>query len=271
MGINSTPVVENGTMNIRGVKVKLLATLSQTWDVTINGATYHITQEQEASLLRTVLYHNDNPSPYRIAQLIHSGKERRPPSPAKMAQMVIISHTCIDDTNSSKPCSESFEIRGYGYMNKWQSFRYCFPHAIAILFWSMIAILMWNIAKWLFQISRGTDFSVDDSVCQSFTILVCLTVVELCFKSGRNYLRQFFNSKILWCFIFQWLGFVLVAAIERHKNYADQSDNFLIALAPLIAILGSLLFMFMSALTCYCLVCSVLEEGKDIDTIDKYA
>ena len=47
MGINTIPVVENGMMYIRGVNVELLATPSQTWDLAIRGAVYHITQEQE--------------------------------------------------------------------------------------------------------------------------------------------------------------------------------------------------------------------------------
>lgn len=270
MKINSTPAVENGMMNIRGVKVEMLATPSQAWDVTIHGAVYHITQEQETSLLRAVFYYNNRPSPKRIALLNYSGKRQQIPSPAMMAQMVTICHTCIDTDNMSKPCSEVFGIKGYGYMTKWQAFCYGLPYAIAILFWFMIAMLMWDIVKWLFQISPGTDFSVSDSVCQSFTVLTCLTVVELCFKSGREYLRQWFSSKLLWCMIFQWLCFVIVAAIEHHKDYADQSDNFIIALTPLIAILGGLLFMLISALNCYILVDRAIKEGEDLDTIDKY-
>lgn len=270
MGINSTPVVENGVMYIRGMKVELLATPLQTWDVTIHGTVYQITQEQEASLLRAVLYYNDYPSPYRIAQLIHSGKEREPPSPAMMAQMVIISHTCIDDTNTRKPCSEVFGIRGYGYMSKWQAFCYGLPYAIAIWFWFMLVILIGSIIKWLFNISPDTSFSVSDSVIQNLLILTLFTIAELCFKPGRKYLRQWFNSKPLWVAIIFWIGFVMITAIQKHKALADRSDDFIIALIPIIAILGGLLAMLISALNCYVLVHNAITEGEDLDTIDKY-
>ena len=271
MGINTTPVVENGMMYIRGVRVELLATPSKTWDVTIHDVVYHITQEQEESLLRTVLYHKDYPSSDRIDQLAHSGKERTPPSPATMAQMVIISHTCIDDTNTKKPCREVFGIRGYGYMSKWQAFCYGLPYAIAILFWFMLVILMVDIIKWQFHISPGTPFSVSDSVIQSLFILILYTVIELCFKPGRKYLRQWFESRQLWLTIILWIGFVLVTAIENHKDYADRSDNLIMALVPIVAVLGALLVIVISALNCYCLVHCAIEEGEDLDTIDKYA
>lgn len=271
MGINTIPVVENGVMYIRGVKVELLATPSQTWDVTIHGAVYHITQEQEASLLRAVLYHDDYPSPYRISQLIHSGKERRPPSPAMMAQMVIVSHTCIDDTNTKKPCSEVFGIRGYGYMSKWRAFCYGLPYAIAICFWFMLVILMGDIIMWLFHISPGTPFSVSNSVIQSLLIFAWFTVIELCFKPGREYLRQWFNNKPLWVAIILWIGIVMTTAIQNHKALADRPDNFTMALAPIIAISGGLLAMLISAVNCYLLIHYAIKEGEDLDTIDKYA
>lgn len=271
MGTNTIPVVENGMMYIRGVKVELLATPSQTWDVTIRGAVYHITQEQEASLLRTVLYHDDYPSSNRISQLSYSGKEQKPPSPATMKQMVIVSHTCIDDTNTRKPCSEVFGIRGYGYMSKWQAFCYVLPYTIAIYFWFMLVILMGDIIMWFFHISPGTPFCISDSVSLSLLIFALFTIAELCFKHGREYLRQWFNSKLLWFAIVLWIDFVLLTAIECHKNFVDKSDNIIMALSPIIAILGGLLFMLISAMNCYLLVDTAIKEGEDLDTIDKYA
>lgn len=271
MGINTIPVVENDMMYIRGVKVELLATPSQTWDVTIHGAVYHITQEQEASLLRAVLYHDDYPSPNRIAQLIRSGKERKPPSPAIMAQMVIVSHTCIDDTNTRKPCSEVFGIRGYGYMSKWRAFCYGLPFAIAICFWFMLVILMGDIIMWLFHIYPGTPFSVSNSVIQSLLIFAWFTVIELCFKPGRDYLRQWFNNKPLWVAIILWIGLVISVALQQHTALEDRSDNFIMALAPIFAILGGLLAMFISAMNCYVLVHRAIDDGEYLDTIDKYA
>ena len=270
MGTNTIPVVENGMMYIRGVKVELLATPSQTWDLTIRGAVYHITQEQEASFLRAVLYYNDRPSPSRIAQLSHSGKVQQLPSPTMMAQMVTASHTCIDDTNTRKPCSEVFGIRGYGYMSKWRAFCYCFPYAMAICFWFTLAILMWDTIKWLFQISPGTPFSVSDSVIQSLLIFIWFTVIELCFKPGRDYLRQWFNNKPLWVAIILWIGIVMTTAIQNHKALADRPDNFTMALAPIIAISGGLLAMLISAVNCYLLIHYAIKEGEGLDTIDKY-
>lgn len=272
MRTNTIPVAENGVMYIRGVKVELLATPSQTWDLTIRGAVYHITQEQEASFLRTVLYHNDRPSPSRIAQLSHSGKVQQLPSPATMAQIVKISHTCVDPTtNLRKPCSEVFGIRGYGYMSKWRAFCYGLPYAIAICFWFMLAVLMGDIIMWLFNISPGTSFSVSNSVIQSLLIFAWFTVIELCFKPGREYLRQWFNSKPLWVAIILWIGIVMTTAIQNHKALADRPDNFTMALAPIIAILGGLLAMLISAVNCYLLVHDAIKEGEDLDTIDKYA
>lgn len=271
MRTNTIPVVENGVIHIRGVKVELLATPSQTWDLTIRGTVYHITQEQEASFLRAVLYHNDSPSPSRIAQLSHSGKESKPPSPAMMAQMVIVNHTCIDNTNTRKPCSEVFRIRGYGYMSKWRAFGYCFPYAMAICFWFTLAILMWDTIKWLFKISPGTPFSVSDSVIQSLLIFAWFTIIELCFKTGRDYLRQWFNDKPLWVAIILWIGIVISVALQQHTALEDRSDNFIMVLALIFAILGGLLAMFISAMNCYVLVHCAIDDGEYLDTIDKYA
>ncbi len=159
MGNNSTPVAVNGIMNIRGVKVQLNATPSQTWDVNIHGTMYHITQEQETSFLRTVFYHKAYPSPLRISQLSYSGKYKKPPSPALMAQMVTVSHTCIDPaTGIRRPCSEVFGIRGYGYMSRWKAFWYGFPFVLAIYIWFMLMIMAGTIIQWIFTISPGTPY-----------------------------------------------------------------------------------------------------------------
>lgn len=272
MGNNAIPISKNGMMHIRGVMVELIASPSQTWDVPINGVVYHITQEQEESLLRAVLYHDDYPSPYKIAKFSYSGKEGVPPSPATMAQIVKISHTCVDPTtNLRKPCSEVFGIRGYGYMSKWRAFCYGLPYAIAICFWFMLVILMGDIIMWLFHISPGTPFSVSNSVIQSLLIFAWFTVIELCFKPGREYLRQWFNDKPLWVAIILWIGIVMTTAIQNHKALADRPDNFTMALAPIIAILGGLLAMLISAVNCYLLIYDAIKEGEDLDTIDKYA
>lgn len=271
MGTNTIPVVENGMMYIRGVKVELLATPSQTWDVAIHGVVYHITQEQEASLLRAVLYHDDYPSPSRIAQLTHSGKERNPPSPAMMAQMVIISHTCIDDTNTRKPCSEVFGIRGYGYMSKWRAFCYCLPYAFAILIWGTLFLLFWNILKWLFTIDPGTPFSVSDGVCQYLTILVIYTAAEFCSKPGRKYIKEWTNSRILWVIIIFYILGVLIIAYNRHRPYMDQDNSLAMALVLIGVSIASLLAMCIFALNCFKLVDTAIKDGENIDTIDKYA
>lgn len=263
--------VENGMLKIRGVKVEMIATPSQTWDVTICGTVYHITLEQEAALLDTVLFHGYKPSPKKIASLNYSGERKKVPSPALMDYIVKSCHQCIDlTTNVRKSCSEVFDLKGYGYMNKWQAFCYCLPYAFAIYFWFAIAMLMWNVVEWLFCISPATRFSVSDSVILSLLIFVGFTVAELCFKPGRRYLRKWFGSQSLCGVIILWVSTVILTAIQNHIALADRPHNIAIALAPIIAIGGCLLAMLISALNCYLLLDDAIQEGEDLDTIDKY-
>lgn len=271
MGNNAIPISKNGMMHIRGVMVELIASPSQTWDVPINGVVYHITQEQEESLLRAVLYHDDYPSPNKIAKFSYSGKEGVPPSPATMAQIVKISHTCVDPTtNLRKPCSEVFGIRGYGYMSRWKAFWYGFPFALAIYIWVMLMIMAGTIMQWIFTISPGTPFSVPGSVFQNLLILGLCVGGELCFKPGRKYLKAWFGSKPLWIASAFWIGFVIVTAIDHHKSFVERSENFIMAAILVIVILGCIFLILFSAVNCGMLILDAIEEGEDVDTIDKY-
>lgn len=271
MGINATPVADNGILNIRGVKVELLATPTQTWDVEIRGNMYHITLEQEVSLLRATLYYKDCPSPSKIEQLSYSGKRRMPPSPALIAQMTTICHTCIDPvTNIKKSCTEVFGIKGYGYMSKWKAFIYCLPHAMAALIWGSLICLIWNVLKWMFTIDSGTPYCIPDNVSQWFYIIGGYVAVELCFKSGREYLKGWTNHRILWVIAAFYIGCVAIITFNRHRPYDEQDGSLAMAIILIITILASLLAMCIFAMYCYIFLSDTFSEGENLDTVDKY-